>query len=1228
MVGSKTRYIVQIFSFVLLCCLAHTPLAAQQILGAITGTVKDASGAAVPGATVKAINTATNLEVSAKTESNGSYLVPNLPAGTYVLAITKEGFETESHTEVLVNSDRTTTINGSLQVGAVATTVKVGAVALMNQVDTTNGYVVDQTTIQETPLATGSFTQLAIMSPGVHADFVSGAGANAGLGNVNITSNGQRETSNSFSLNGISTNNLFNGNSGSQVNENRFVLNTGESFGAGGSIQSVSVYNAIGQALPTPPVEAIQEISVDSAMYDATQGANSGAHVSVITKSGTNRIHGTVYEKWQNSDMNAAPFFYNASPAITDKVPYLNRNQFGGVVGGPIKKDKLFYLLSYQGIRVVDEAESQKDVTVPTQLTGDRSSQGIVNALTNSGYAAITTSQVSAPALAMLQATLPNGQYLIPSATITNKTTAKALGYDAIEQGPNSSASVNQGIAGIDYVINDRDRLSGKYYVQNDPTNSPFGAVGSLLGFAQTLNAGSQVASVNNTVILSPNLTWSQRIGVNRLKAYAQTGQDFSPSQFGINLLGSTGFPQISIASDDPTLAAGLEFGPSTSFGNAGMYQNQGEAGTTLTWVKGRHTLTFGGQYDATQLNIVNRNTDTDTLGFKTFLLFVEGTVTTGTKSLAFDGSASRYYRSHNTGLFVNDNFKVSSNLNVTLGLRWDYEGPLSEKYGRLTDFNPSAYAYNQATDTITNSGFEIAGNNPTEATPGANNSLLTQHQYGFAPRIGIAWSPRSHLTVRAGAGLYYDRGEFFSEFSPSAGGGFSGPFGVTLEPPFVSVTAATTGATFASPFGTTPFATPPGSSAEFQGLLPNIAQTESGKYPAGNLYGPDLFGGYAMNNKLPYTENWSFDLQYQASNNWLFSGGYVGNHGVHEVLPIPFNEPRIATPQSPVNGQIYSYGGTNTNTLTQEPVSTSEFSGNAPIRVPYIGYDMNSVLYEAEGTSTFNALELAARKRLSFGLQLTATYTWSHSLDEQSGLGLFFTGNNPAYPKSNYASSDFDTTHVFLINYTYTTPNLTSNRSLGNLVNGWTIGGQTVAQSGQPYSVYDYSGSVGSLYFGTDVELINPIVPLAPGVTAKQAQLQGTLGVNPGKPVLNANDFAPQFVAPGTNGVPPCDASGCDIYESLFGSSGRNMFRGPFQVRFDMTLRKDFQLGERFRMRLNFDAFNVFNHPDFDAPNNDVTFFPGFEPPPVYPPEGSLGYIQHTIGSSRFLQIALHLTF
>jgi hypothetical protein len=769
-------------------------------------------------------------------------------------------------------------------------------------------------------------------------------------------------------------------------------------------------------------------------------------------------------------------------------------------------------------------------------------------------------------------------------------------------------------------VVNDRDRLGAKYYTQNDPTNNPFAPSDALIGFGQNINAESQVVAVTNTVILTPSLTWTQKVGYTRMQAYANTSQAYTPSQFGINLFGGQTFPNITVTSDDPTLGKGLSFGNSQAFGNEGMFQNQLEYGTTLNWVKGRHTLSFGAQIDQAQLNILNHNTNTDTIAFKTFLLFAEGTVTTGSKSDAFGGSGSRYYRSNTAGMFVNDNWKVRSNLTVTAGLRWDYEGPLSEKYGRLTDFNPSLYAYNSSTDTITNSGLEIASNNAQYGTAGAGNSLLTQHQYGFAPRLGIAYSPKPKLTIRSGFGMYYDRGELFSEFSPSAGGGYNGPFGVTLAPPFVQPVFASTGATFAQPFGTQALPTPAGSAAAFTALLPNEAQTISGKFPTGNTFGPFLFGGYDVNNKLPYTVNWSLDLQYQLSNSWLFSVGYVGNHGSHEILPIPFNQPLIATASHPVNGQTSSYG---LNVVPSETISTSEYAGNAPVRVSYIGYDMNSVLYEAEGISNFDALQLQARKRLSYGLTFTASYTWSHSLDEQSGLGLFFTGNNALSPRSNYASSDFDQTHVFLVNFSYQFPKATSNKTLGYFLNGWMLGGQTVAQSGQPYSVYDYSGSVASLFFGTDDEITNPIVPLKPGVTAKQAQLQGTTGINAGKPVLNSNDFAPQFVAPGTNGVPAGD-----VYESLYGANGRNMFRGPFQVRFDTSLVKEFRFADKYRLRLNLNVYNLFNHPDFDAPNNDVSFFPSYEPPPVFPPSGSLGIIQHTIGSPRFLQLAAHFTF
>jgi hypothetical protein len=681
------------------------------------------------------------------------------------------------------------------------------------------------------------------------------------------------------------------------------------------------------------------------------------------------------------------------------------------------------------------------------------------------------------------------------------------------------------------------------------------------------------------------------------------------------------------------------------------MYQNQWEYGTSLNLVKGRHTISFGFMFEHAQLNVINHNTDTDTINFSDFGAFAQGLVDRG--GTAFAGSANRYYRSDTVGAYANDNFKLHNNLTVTLGLRWDFDGPLSEKYGKLTAFDPTKYNYVQCqvggaaadpaltqiaggscdpgTDVITNSGLLIAGNNPSSAGTGASDTLLKNHQWGFAPRIGIAWSPISKMTLRAGYGIYYDRGEFFSYLSPSAGSGFNGPFGVTLAPPFVQPISAAQNATLDAPFGTTPPPPPPNTGAGFLAYLPNLQQTACGFpgcWPTGNLYGPFLFGGYDINNKLPYTQNWTFDIQYQPTSTWLFVVGYVGNHGNHLVLPIPFNQPLIATPQHNVNNQQYSYGGVAGVTLDNEPVSTNQFAGNAPIRVTYPGYDMNSVLFKAEGISNYHALQLQARKRLSFGLTFTASYTWSHSLDEQSGLGLFFTGNNPLVPRSNYASSDFDQTHVFLVNYSYSIPSPTKNQLLGTFVNGWIIGGQTVAQSGQPYSVYDFSGSVGSLYFGTSNYIGNPIVPLKPGITPKQAELQGTTGVNAGMPVLNANDFAPQFVAPGTNGVPPCDASGCDLYESLYGGTGRNVFRGPFQVRFDMSLAKEFPLKERFRLRFEADAFNIFNHPSFDTPNNNVNFFPNFAGPPSIPPQGSLGVIQHTIGSPRFLQINLHLTF
>ena len=659
-------------------------------------------------------------------------------------------------------------------------------------------------------------------------------------------------------------------------------------------------------------------------------------------------------------------------------IPFLNRNQFGATLGGPIKKDKLFYFLSYQGVRIADQESSTKDVTVPLGLTDDRSTQGITNMLNAVYYPGCGAGQtppnpcfsgtISDAATDLLNAKLPNGQYLIPSAQITDPTKARDLGYDAVVQGPNTKSTVNQAIGSVDYVISPKDRLTGKYYFQSDPTTNPFGAVGSLLGFSQQLSAGSQVFSLGNTVILSPNLTWEQHVGFTRLRAYANTSQGFTASSMGISLPGGATFPQFDITKSDPTISEGLEFGPSTSFGDGGMVQNQWEYGTSMSKVWRKHTISFGTLWDHTQLNVINNNLNTDTLDFSSFETFVEGSLHGGDE---FAGSASRYYRSNTIGSYINDNYKVRSNLTVTVGLRWDIDGPLSEKYGRLTSFNPAKYSYtpclvggvpadptlteynngnyngqcDSGTDVITNSGLEIAGNNKTGGTSGASDSLMQNHQWGFAPRIGIAWSPLTKITVRAGYGIYYDRGELFSYFSPSAGAGFNGPFGVTLAPPFVQAVSTAKGATISQPFGTTLPAPPPATASAFLASLPNLQDTACGYpgcWPAGNLFGPFLFGGYDISNKLPYTQNWTIDLQYQAFNNWLFEIGYVGNHGTHEIIPIPFNQPQIATAQNPVNGQMSSYGGTSPLSpqnyygglplpLDNEPIYTNEYLGMHP---------------------------------------------------------------------------------------------------------------------------------------------------------------------------------------------------------------------------------------------------------------------------------------------------------
>jgi hypothetical protein len=1252
---------------------------AQQTLGSMNGTVTDSSGAVVQGVSVKVRSAATNLEVTATSKADGSFSVVDLPIGTYEVTFKKEAFRTAVYPQIIVQGNRTATVNAKLKPGAVSQTVTVEATPLLNETDTTTGYTLSDTQIAEVPLGTGSFTQLAILSPGVSADLLNTAGTNAGLGNQAIWANGQRDTSNSFTVNGVDANNIFNGKSTSQVTSGRVAVNIGENGNgnnpSGEIATSTSVYGAIGQSLPSPPPETIEEMHVNSAMYDSSQGANSGAQIGTTTKSGTNALHGGAYEYHQQTGWNANEWFFGNTGLPR---PQMHRNVFGGYLGGPIKKDKLFFFGSYQGQRVSDQLLANSIVAVPPGLTDTNRDAAGLAALANANFGTtLTATDVSAEALAIMNTKAPGGSWWIPNAaTGSTLTTLQGLNGDAEILGPNSRFTATQINGNIDYNFSSRDRLAGKYYFQNDPNTTPF-AQSSLLGFPQQMLAGSQLFSIDNTTAVTPNFTWEQRLGFIRERAYASTSQFLGPSAVGMSIPGSNLFPGINIKNMDnsPVNSDSLAIGPVNNFADAGIFQNNFEGASNAKWVHGRQTIATGFSFDYTQLNVINRNNDVARVTFEDFPGFITGQVCGPNTTFCYgqdpsqilSGGTSRYYRSRQVGLYVQDNVKVKSNLTLDFGLRWDWDGPLYEKYGNLTNFYPSDYSYDVASDTITNIGLVIAGNNKTFGTKGVSNSTLTGRQWGFAPRIGLAYSPSfaKNIVIRTGFGLYYDRGEYFTELSPPAGGGVSGPFGVTVEEPFVVPFYAVSSGSFAQPFGTAPPPPPPSNLSQLQTLLPNanllLANNTAYCESIGSSgCGPFFFGGYDPRNTLPYSENWTLDLQWQPKNNLVVTLGYVGNHGVHETIPLPFNQAQIATTQNPLLAggpyqQNYSYGYSVPGVVAEnnQTITDGYPTGNASLRAPYIGYDPNSVFNRAVGMSNYDALQFNVTHRLRHGLQISGSYTYSHTLDEQSGLGLFFNGNDPNNPRSAYGSSDFDRTHVITVNYHYQFPTMAgAHGALKQVVNGWSINGVTVLQSGQPYSVIDYTGGAGAIYWGGGQDAAtNPIVPVGGlGATATNPILQGTTGINGNKPVLNAAAFGiPTPLAPGTEGVPACDSSSgtltCDVFETPYTSGGRNIFRGPFQNRFDFGLSKNFAINERFVLKYDVLAFNVFNHPSFDIPSNNVDFNPFYENPPTYgfpgypacdpaseayvcPPKGNLGQLQHTIGSPRFIQMALHLTF
>ena len=1305
----KVGLVVLLAGFSLVVPFAFTPFAhAQQTLGGITGSVADKTGSVLPDTVVTVVGDQTKLTRTQKTNANGIYDFVNLPIGTFTLTFTHDGFETQKIPSITVQANRTATVNVVLPVGQVGTVVEVRADPLMNAVDTTNGYVLDDQQIRAVPLPTGSFTGLAILSPGVNAELPGGTGANSGLGNQPIWANGQRDTSNSFLLNGVDASNLFNGKSTSQVASSRIVNNTGvagvASTNAAPVQSTASVYLAIGQALPTPAPETVQEVRVNTSMYDAQQGSTSGAHIDMSTASGTNTMHGEAYWHRGTDWLNAAPFFNKQDPNIPadQAVPELHREIVGGKLGGALIKNKLFGFVGYQHLHTSDQDIGLSRLMVPIDFNptycGTSSRQGaafsncLVNIANNdfllpNNYPAMTPAQINSVALALFQYQFANGQYLVPWSNYGVSPTP-----DFPENATIPGTAIfrsDQAVANLDWDKSSRDTVSAKYYYQHDPTSAPY-AYSNVAGFTQHLDAGSQVASLTNTQALRPNLSVVEVLGILREKVYSTIGQPFTPQQMNINTFGSTFFPGISIVNIltgfSPVPNDFLQFGQGAASQAAftGVFQNRIMPSANAIWMRGKHTLTFGGSYAYTQLNARDERTNQGIIGSADFAQFLQGSVTTNddyTTTKFLQGNANRYYRAGQSGAYLQDKFQFRPNLSLTAGLRWDWDGGLTEKYGRIFNFDPSLYNYNPTSDTITSNGLVIAGNNKLFPTKGVSNTTLTGRQWGFAPRLGIAWSPKyfnDKVVVRAGTGIYYDRGELFSYMSPGYAAGVitGGPFGVNQTPPFVNaqfcagasqnlylgfVPTCPSPYSLSDPWGLTLLPGPTGNPADVtKCCLPNAAAIANQNDPAQ----PYSFATYNRANKLPYTINYTLDIQWQPRHDLAIDIGYVGNLGRHEVIPIPFNQPGIASPSkiihpnSPLYSQSYTYGYTVQQSSScspncpiplpnGQPMLVTYEGGNVDLRVPYIGYAAEAETYTAAGVSQYNALQTHVEKRMSHGLQVGFSYTYSHALDEQSGMGLFYNGNNPLNLRSAYGSSDFDRTHVFNFSYNYELPRFFPASSLkGKMANGWGIHGSAVLQSGQPYSVIDYSGSVGSIFYSVYDGITNPIVPLRAGCTPKSART-GYSGANAfyniNQTALNPNCFTLPLLNPGDlGGAIPAN----DTFETNFTNGLRNVFRQTWQRVANISFVKLTSLTERYSLSYSLDIFNLTNTASFDVPIDDVTQnqyydqFPvvGTTPLPTgcptqsttsfYNCPNSLGAVNKIIGSPRQIQMTLRFIF
>ena len=1049
--------------------LAASLVQAQTTSAILNGLVQDSSGAVIVGAAVKVINDETNIVASTISNIAGVYSFPVLQPGHYHVQVSAAGFRTMIKLGVTLNVQEARALNFTLQVGAPMETVTVtGELPLVNADSATAGTLIAERELMAIPLTNRNYTQMLQMSAGVTASLMNAA--QTGRNSQDVYVNGGTTQDNNFQMDGASVNNGMDARA-----EN--------TLGAGG--------------IPIPNPDAILEFNIQTGQYDASYGGGVGANVNVVTKSGNNRLHGNLFEYFRNEVLNANDFFLNRSGQAR---PPMRQNQFGGTLGGPIKRDKVFFFGSYQGTRQVNGLGSYSAASFnEPPLTNDRSAAALgalfagqqsvyqpsINASlglpAGTGVAILPNgSNINPVALALLQYKLPNGQYYIP----TPQTIVNGLGISTFSVP--SHYSEDQMIANIDYAISQKHLFSARWFSSWD---------NQRLGFADQPIAGVNIVPGNgpygkfHNYSLTPKLTstLSNRI-VNELRfSYIRTsGDTLSGAPLTAKDVGMT--PGV-LSTDIPSTIIPGMFAVGANVNDGFLTANQSfQFADQLSWNEGKHNFRAGGQFVRSS---VYTNADGIMRGavviasFPDFLLGMAGctpasypatcnpTNPGGTSgmpysnlitSYGFSGTIPRLWHANNWSLFLQDDYKLHPRLTLNLGVRWDVYGNFSESDGVMSDFNP-AIAVGMPPAQGTYSGFVVPANFQGSVPAGVqrnDNDTVgdARSMKNIGPRIGLSWRPiasSENLVVHAGYGIFYTAPVSTGIYAT----GKSEPF--YLQQQLSGAQNAL--ATFQVPFNPT---LPPQSS--FPIWQPRTPTSVLSEYAVSPVF------------RSPMTQQWSLNLQFELKGGVMLEPGYVGSRSEHLYELTQWNEAQLASPQNPINGVT-------TNTVS-----------NVGLRVPLVGIAPSGLrAQQYDGASSYNALEMTVRKRMSRALQFLATYTYSKTLSN-----LVFAPNVPtiailggmaqstAAGDSGKGQAEYSRPQRLVLSYMYSFPNVNQGKgALGKLLASWDLSGVTTFQSGNPLTLTD--ARAGSIY-GSSAGVFYMPANLCPGVGYSSLATSGSL--------------------------------------------------------------------------------------------------------------------------------------